>query len=118
MYKTQLEGPYRLSFEGIGLAVRRRSPGTFALGSLDWKGRFSLSRVGRSDQDLCEELRNFIGSETLFKFAYARDAAEAFAKECELFHQFHPQGNLWHPSRPEGTALTCAHCSGRRSRYG
>ena len=113
MGASRLEGPYRLSYEGIEVAVRRASPGVFALGCLDREGRFSLSKVGRSDDDVRRELRNFIGSETLFKFAFARDARAAFLLECELYHRFRPQSNVLHPSRPERTDLTCPYCQGK-----
>jgi hypothetical protein len=114
MLNSRLEGPFRLNVDGIDLAIRRRSAGTFALGGLDRQGRFCLSRVGRADHDLSQELRNFIGSESLFKFAYARDGIEAFLKECELFHRFRPQANFWHPTRPEGTRILCPYCLNSR----
>ena len=82
----------------------------FALGSMDNAGRFCLSKVGRSDVNVKEALRMFIASESLFKFSYEAGAERAFFKECELFHKFRPQGNMLHPSRPAGTALTCPHC--------
>ena len=112
MGSANLNGPFRLSFEGISLAVRENTPGVFALGSLDAQGRFCLSRVGRSDDDLQCELRNLIGSETLFKFAHTRDAEEAFLKECELFHKFRPQSNILHPMRPIDSHATCPICEG------
>lgn len=82
----------------------------FALGRLDRDGNFRLSRVGRSDDDLHETLRNLIASGPLFKFAYARDAEEAFLRECELFHSFRPQGNFFHPTRPAGSRIICRLC--------
>lgn len=114
MTMTRLRGPFRLSVEGIDLAVKKRTPGVFALGSIDHQGRFSLSRIGRSDANLNEELRRLIGSEVLFKFSYCRDQAEAFLEECRLFHQFMPQSNVIHPYRPANTRLTCPYCQPRR----
>lgn len=110
MGSSNLTGPFRLSYEGIDVAVRKDLPGVFALGSMDHKGRFCLSKVGRSDANVKEALRMFIASEPLFKFSYEAGAERAFLKECELFHKFRPQGNMLHPSRPAGTALTCPHC--------
>ena len=110
MTTANLAGPYRLTVDGIELVVRRKSAGVFALGRLDRNGNFRLSRVGRSDDDLQEALRNFIASGPLFKFAYARDPEEAFLKECELFHSFRPQSNFFHPTRPEGSRITCPLC--------
>lgn len=110
MGTSNLSGPYRLSYEGIDVAVRKDMPGVFALGSLDSAGRFCLSKVGRSDENVKEALRMFIASETLFKFSYEASAKAAFLKECELFHKFRPQGNMLHPSRPAGTNWTCPYC--------
>ena len=110
MGSSNLTGPFRLSYEGIDVAVRKEMPGVFALGSMDNAGRFCLSKVGRSDVNVKEALRMFIASESLFKFSYEAGAERAFFKECELFHKFRPQGNMLHPSRPAGTALTCPHC--------
>ena len=113
MGSASLKGPYRLSVEGIDLAVRKKSAGVFALGRLDQDGHFCLSRVGRSDKDLNEALRSFIASEALFKFAYESDARRAFIRECELFHRFRPPANVLHPSRPDGTTLICPYCQGQ-----
>lgn len=110
MGSSNLAGPFRLSFDAIEVAVRKESPGVFALGSLDSQGRFCLAKVGRSDSNIREVLRQFIASEPLFKFSYEPGAKAAFLRECELFHKFQPQGNMLHPSRPAGTTLTCPHC--------
>ena len=114
MTTSRLKGPFRLSVEGIDVAVKKDTPGVFALGNIDNQGRFSLSKVGRSDDDLNDELRQFIGSEVLFKFMYCRDSAEAFLEECRLFHQFNPRSNVIHPYRPAGSRLTCPYCQGNR----
>lgn len=114
MTTTRLRGPFRLSVEGIEVAVKRQIPGVFALGSIDNMGRFSLSKIGRSDWDLNQELRKMIGSEMLFKFSYARDDAAAFIEECRLFHQFQPPSNVIHPYRPANSRLTCPYCRGHR----
>lgn len=110
MGSSVLTGPFRLSYDGIEFAIRKASPGVFALGSLDEEGRFCLSKIGRSDDNVKEKLRMFIASEPLFKFSYEFDSRQAFLKECDLFHKFRPQGNFLHPNRPAGTDLTCPHC--------
>ncbi len=111
---SQLKGPFRLSVEGIDVAVNRNRPGVFALGSIDNFGRFSMSRIGRSDHDLHGELRQLIGSEVLFKFLHSRDAEAAFLEECRLFHKFQPPSNVIHPYRPANSRLTCPYCRGHR----
>ena len=112
MGSSGLVGPFRLSAEAIEVAVRRDSPGVFALGNIDQHGRFLLNRVGRSDSDLREALKNFVGSDTLFKFIYLYDPRVAFEKECELFHTFHPSSNFIHPHCLPETGWTCPYCRG------
>ncbi|MGI9423314.1 MAG: hypothetical protein ACR2PA_08975 [Hyphomicrobiaceae bacterium] len=110
MASAGLNGPYRLCVEGIDLAIRKRSAGVFALGSIDAGGRFCLNRIGRTDDDLRPVLRNFIGSDVLFKYIFTDDNQAAFLKECELFHNFKPSGNFFHPVRPRGTKWSCPIC--------
>lgn len=110
MGSSGLVGPFQLCAEGIDVAVRKASPGVFALGCIDREGRFILNRVGRTDSDLRGALRNFIGSDALFKFTYLHDPRVAFEKECELFHKFHPNGNFLHPHSPPGSGWTCPYC--------
>lgn len=111
MAKTGLIGPYRLTFDGISNVVVNTMPGVFALGHHDGEGRFCVSRIGRSDTDIGAELRNFIGSESLFKFDILSNSQAAFEKECSLYHDFSPRGNRVHPARPHGSDWKCPHCS-------
>jgi hypothetical protein len=110
MLKTGLNGPYRLTFEGIESAVRQRSAGAYALGRITPSGSFSVNHVGRSDTDIAARLRDFIGSDSFFKFGYYPSSREAFEKECELFHDFRPPGTRVHPGRPVGSRWTCPRC--------
>jgi hypothetical protein len=110
MPKTGLWGPFPLTYDGIGDAVCYRSAGVFALGHIDMKGRFCVHHVGRSDTSVAERLRDFIGSDLLFKFGYFPSSKEAFVKECSLFHDFTPPGNAVHPGRPSGTDWECPRC--------
>ncbi len=119
MPSTAMSGPYRLIFDDISAVITRKSPGAFALGYVDTKGDFCIRYIGRSDDDLRTRLCGLIGSETNFKFSYYVSSAGAFLKECELFHDFHPNGNRTHPERPLGSSLECPRCSagfGRRRR--
>lgn len=111
MAQTGLLGPYRLAYDDIQDAVQGEMPGAFALGHNDHMGRFCISRVGRSDTDVRQELCQFIGSANLFKFDFLSSAKAAFEKECSLFHDFSPRGNLVHPARPAGADWTCPCCS-------
>ena len=108
--QTNLEGPNRLIVDEIDVAVPASAVGTFALGHLDYKGRFLVQYVGRSDGDLRAVLRSKIGAEPLFKHLTFATPKEAFEKECELFHKFQPPGNFLHPERPKGSTWTCPYC--------
>ena len=110
MTRTGLQGPYRLSFDGIDAAVTQKSAGVYALGYHDTQGRFCIRHVGRSDSDLRGRLLDTIGSDTLFKYGYSASAQTAFEKECQLFHDFSPPANRLHPDRPKGTTWRCPRC--------
>jgi hypothetical protein len=110
MANTGLTGPYRLNFDTVSGVVTAQSPGIYALGHLDRHGRFCISNVGRSDEDLRGRLINCIGSEIMFKFEYASNAQAAFLRECELFHDFGSLQRGVHPARPHGTNLRCPRC--------
>jgi len=109
--KADLEGPYKLTFDGINCAIQMAIPGVFALG---YRGRddiFYVNYVGRSDHDVKSGLLGFIGSDASFKFRSTISAEEAFWRECELFHAFRPPANRIHPGRPAGANWTCPRCS-------
>jgi hypothetical protein len=110
MLASTLSGPYHLSFDDINAVIRRKSAGAFALGYVDQKGDFRIRYIGRSDDDVRQQLCNMIGSDQYFKYSYYVTAAGAFYKECELFHDFRPQANHLHPERPKGTSLDCPRC--------
>jgi hypothetical protein len=110
MAKSGLLGPYRLSFDTLRGLITRVSPGVFALGHTNLDGRFLINKVGRADDDVCARLSNLIGTANLFKFGYFDSSEEAFKKECALYHDFSPPGNMVHPYRPIGTDWECPYC--------
>jgi hypothetical protein len=110
MVNTGLLGPYRLTFDAIDAIVVERGPGVFALGRADRDGRFCVSHVGRSDADLRSRLRDFIGSDSLFKYGYSSSPEAAFHRECGLFHDIAPPRSLVHPGRMQGTSWECPRC--------
>jgi hypothetical protein len=110
MVNTGLLGPYRLTFDAIDAAIGEHAPGVFALGRADREGRFCVSYVGRSDDDVRIRLRDFIGSESLFKYGYCPSSQAAFLRECELFHDIAPPRSLVHPGRAKGTSWECPRC--------
>lgn len=110
MAKTGLLGPYRLAYDEVHKVIARKSAGTFVLGHEDYSGRFLVSMVSRSDTDIRSRLCEHIGTATQFKFALYPTSKEAFEKECQLFHDFEPPHNIFHPSRPAGTTWECPRC--------
>jgi hypothetical protein len=110
MPKSGLLGPYQLTFDGIASAVARKSAGVYVLGHTTAEGKFLIHHVGRSDEDVGDKLRNYIGSDTMFKYGYCPTAKAAFEKECELYHDFKPPGNAMHPDRPRNSNLECPRC--------
>ncbi|MEM7775367.1 MAG: hypothetical protein AAF732_07130 [Pseudomonadota bacterium] len=110
---TQLKGPYSLQVDTIRQAVSPRRLGVFALGHIDHANTFRIERVGRSDEELREELMKFVGSSSHFKFKLTMTAMQTFRLECELFHRFRPQGNFIHPTRPPNTTWACPVCRDR-----
>jgi hypothetical protein len=110
MSKTGLAGPYRLTFEGIDSAIARKSAGVFALGRIDPEGKFCVNHVGRCDSDVKSKLREYIGSDHLFKYGYFSSTHAAFNKECEIYHDFGPPATRVHPGRAPGTTWECPRC--------
>ena len=110
MAKTGLLGPYQLTYDGIESAVTRKSAGVYVLGYTSAEGLFRIHYIGRSDSDVRDTLRRYIGSNTAFKYGYFSSAKAAFEKECALYHDFSPPGNKIHPDRPKGTSSTCPRC--------
>lgn len=108
-----MEGPYKLNEAIIDMKVTRKSPGNYALGRKDDQGKFLVGYVGRSDDDVKERLKGWVGKtrRPLFKFSFATSAKAAFKKECNNYHDFDPYGNTSHPAQPEGTNWKCPRCN-------
>jgi hypothetical protein len=102
-------GPYDLNAATIDVFIPQSSPGNYALGS--WDGdKFTVTYVGRSDDNLNARLKQHIDEFPYFKFSHALSAKTAFEKECHNFHDFNPPGNKNHPARPTGGDLKCPRC--------
>lgn len=109
MASTGLHGPFELSVETIDAVLNNISPGAYALGPKR-DGKFYVHRVGRADRDVRARLKDYVGHYAAFKVDYFPDARSAFEKECELFHDFNPRDNTYHPDSPDGLNLTCPRC--------
>jgi hypothetical protein len=104
-------GPYALTSEIIDLVVIGKGPGTYILGHLNQNADLVVFRAGRSDVHLNKRLHDYVGMYKAFKYGFAPSAAEAFQKECRLYHDFSPPDNAIHPDRPEGANWTCPCCA-------
>lgn len=105
-----LRGSFPLTVESIDKEVKFIAPGTFGLGVLNSDGRFMMLFVGRSDSDVRKTLKTYVGKANRFKFECYDDPAQAFQKECELFHFVKPKANKIHPQRMAGSDWRCASC--------
>lgn len=104
-----------LSNEKVDTYVTQTKPGVYALDETT-KGPFTVSYVGRSDTNLNQRLKDWVGSKyKYFEFDYATSPKDAFEKECELWHDFAgPEGKLdnkQHPERPDETDWKCPKCN-------
>jgi hypothetical protein len=107
MASTGLYGPFPLTTTSIDENAAGIAPGAYALGTKNKEGGFSVSYVGRSDDDLNGRLKQHVGEYTHFKHAFYKTSKEAFAKECILYHDFSPPDNQVHPAKPTGTKYQC-----------
>lgn len=112
MVSLGMEGPYNLDTETIEANVTRTSPGNYALGRKGEEGKFLVGYVGRSDSDVGDRLKSWVGEtkKPLFKFSYATSPKAAFEKECENYHDFNPPDNDVHPDRPDDSDWCCPRC--------
>lgn len=112
MASLDMHGPYNLTNEEIDKQVTRISPGNYALGySKD--NSFYVSYVGRSDADVNDRLKDWVGRYNQFKYSYASSPKNAFEKECHNYHDFGESeklDNKVHPQRPTNTSWKCPVC--------
>jgi len=116
MTSLNIEGSYKLTTEKVDEVVTRKSSGNYGLGYVRDR-TFYVCYVGRSDDDVNERLKQWVGKKpnryTHFKFSYATSPKAAFEKECRNYHDFGESGKLdneYHPQRPEGANWKCPVC--------
>ncbi len=116
MPSTGLKGSYVLNVETIDKVVTRTSAGAYALGKQKKtkdKKTFIISYVGRSDDDINNRLKKWVGKYPRFKFDYYGSPKAAFEKECNLYHDWGEKDTLdndIHPDRPDGSNWKCPRC--------
>ncbi len=109
---TKAAGPYPLTLDEIDRVVTRTSPGFFSLGCFDSESHFVVKAVGRSDQDVAQELKavaadvaqdsayGFDLGYGRFTYGYAHSPEEVFEQECLLYHAaFEQLDSKRHPAR-------------------
>lgn len=109
MANTGLFGPHALTTEKIDAHVGT-SIGAYALGRDAGNGLLNVSYVGRSDNDLNDRLKDWVGSYAAFKYGHFQTVKAAFEHECKMFHDFGGTAKLdndIHPARPKGTNYDC-----------
>ena len=88
--------------------------GNYALGYTNSEKTFIVKYVGRSDDDLNDRLKYWIGKYNKFKFNQnVKTRVEAYKKECRNFHDFGGIASLdnkIHPDRPDGYAKSNLSC--------
>lgn len=116
MASLDMGGPYELTSQKIGEVITRTSPGNYALGYVS-DSTFYVLYVGRSDTDVNNRLKSWVGKSNRykhFKFSYATSPKAAFEKECKNYHDFggsEKLDNEQHPERPDGTNWKCPVCN-------
>ena len=112
MASLDMQGSYELTEDKIDEVVTRISVGNYALGHKDGD-TFKVKYVGRSDNDLNDRLKDWIGDYRRFKYSYASSPKAAFEKECQNYHDFGGKkklDNSLHPDRPDGSKWECPVC--------
>ena len=112
MPETGLNGPYTLDNETIDRIITKKSPGAYALGHIGEKGGFVPIYVGRSDDDINDRLKKWVGKKySKFRFKHYDSPKAAFEKECNLYHDWKKQlDNDRHPDRPDNSSWKCPRC--------
>lgn len=107
-----MNGPYDLDADVIDEEITVKSPGNYALGYSE-DSTFYVNYVGRSDDNIRNRLKKWIGKYDEFKYSYATSPKAAFEKECQNFHDFggtESLDNKNHPQRPDNTHWKCPVC--------
>lgn len=109
-----MSGPCDLNKKEIENVIRKKTAGNFALGYLDEHNIFIVQYIGRSDEDLRDDLRKWVGKGySNFKFSFAGNPKSAFIKECKKYHEFGESNklkNTIHPKRKSDSDWLCPVC--------
>lgn len=110
---TGLYGSYRLTDAEIDARVGKSIGNYIAGNEIQADGSLTVKYVGRSDYDLNARLKNWVGTYSYFLYGHFSTQADAFDKECRLYHVFGGSAsfdNAIHPAKPTGSSRTCPVC--------
>lgn len=98
-----LQGPFAI--DEVSVYVSGGAMGVYVLSSDGSEATY----VGRSDVDLQQRILQSTseGGYIAFWFDYATSPMDAYRYECELYHEYSPPDNLFHPAVPENTSWRC-----------
>lgn len=119
MARTGLLGPFALDSASIDRYVGNNI-GAYALGASNERGELAVRYVGRSDTDVNQQLKSWVGRYAQFEYRHFLSARAAFEKECRLFHDFGGTArldNAAHPARPDSAGWTCPQCAAFRASH-
>lgn len=114
MPKLDMDGPFDLKDAVIDTKINANAIGNFALGFMNDKGKFVVKVIGRSDDDLQNELKSarrrytggflakILGRSNLDKFKYslADTVQSAYQVEQRAFESFGGNGKLLNKQAP------------------
>ena len=106
----EFRGPFPLNVETVDAEITKISPGNYRLGLKNVGGEFVPYYVGRSDKNLNQRLKDWVGEYDWFTTAYAPSTKDAHEQECRDYHNLNPRDNKEHPKRPAETNLKCPIC--------
>ena len=106
-------GPYKLNLDNIDQLIRAERPGNYMLGGLS-NNKFVPCYVGRSETNLNERLKDWVGKYNYFVFCLSPSIQDAFYKECHNYHlniKLFKLDNDVHPVRPDSKDWKCPICN-------
>lgn len=104
-----MRGPYPLTLPQIGLLIYPKRIGVFLI----YNEKKEVIYVGRSDEDLAKELKEYITKGIFFSYEYAINSQENYLLECRYFHRYKNNPNFSredHPIPPPNIELKCPVC--------
>lgn len=109
---------YPLTMDAVNAVVPDGIIGNYRKGRIE-HGYFNVVYVGRTDEEPLKErllvhARKHEGEGLYFHFREAKDAKDAYEKECYDYHLFGGKdgklANKIHPDKPNETDYTCPIC--------